>query len=119
MNYDEQLKENLIGGVDPWLAYFAQLQGYIDDLIDCKTKEERQVAMLHLVASLSDFNGIFSTLEQKYYQGLKNCVDSEGSKSAGELLMAPTEVATQYRSSKRLIDIANSALSVGQMYTGR
>lgn len=86
-------------------------------LPETKNKQERQDLSAQIIAKLPDFYTELGELEQKYYKGLKNCIDSEGSKSGGEILMQVTDLHKEYKKMKRLYEAVQMALPVLNMFT--
>lgn len=92
----------------------------LQKLVACSNREQMQKESLEIVALLSSFDLFyFSHLEEAYLKGLKDCVKTEGTKSGGEMLMASTLLAKEYRFSKSLRSRAESALPILSMYTGK
>jgi hypothetical protein len=93
------------------------IEELLKKLPEAKTKQERQDLSALIIASLPDFFEELGIIEQEYFRGLKRCVDSEGSKSAGEVLIQETDLYRKYKKTKRLYDAIQMALPVLNMYT--
>jgi len=82
------------------------------------TRVQKQELSAKLMSAMPKFLLELGELEQKYMKGLKISVDSEGSKSAGELLIGETDLHREYKYKKRLYDSINATIKVLNMYTG-
>lgn len=86
-------------------------------LPEAKTKQERQDLSAAIISKLPQFYDDLGEIEQKYFKGLKQCVESEGSKSGGEILMQVTDLYKEYKKKKRLYEAIQMALPVLNMFT--
>ena len=89
----------------------------LQQLPTAKTKQEKQELSAKIVAKLPEFIKELGELEQKYYKGLKTCVDSVGSKSGGEVLIKETDIHKKYMEKRRVYETIRIALPVLSMYT--
>lgn len=93
------------------------IEELLKKLPDAKTKQERQDLSALIISQLPDFFEELGKIEQEYFRGLKQCVDAEGSKSGGEILMQVSDRYKEYKKKKRIYETVQMALPVLNMFT--
>jgi hypothetical protein len=93
------------------------MQELLKSLPEAKTKLEKQDLACKIISKLTEVLIELADLEQKYTQGLRQSIASEGSKAEGELMMQETEIYKELKVKKHLCDTAKMAIRVLNMYT--
>ena len=81
------------------------------------TKQQKQELSAQIMSVMPQFMKELGALEQNYWRGYHKCVDAEGSKAAGEILMNESDTYKDYKYKKRLYEAIESTIKVLSMYT--
>jgi len=93
------------------------IEKLIERVKTCKTKSEKQVLAAEIISALPQFLKDLGEKEQKYNTLLRKCVESEGSRTAGLLILEEHDIHKEFKYIKRLYEIAEKSISVLNMYT--